>query len=57
MKFKILWVAGLMLAATAGQVQASFVTFTQVFDGGFDVSINGGGVIPSGPNGTSGTLT
>ena len=26
MKFKVLWIAGLMLAATAGQAQASFVT-------------------------------
>ena len=35
MKFKVLWIAGLMLAATAGQVQAGFV------NGGFENSLDG----------------
>jgi hypothetical protein len=36
MNFKVLWIAGLMLAATAGQVQAGFVN-----NGGFETGLSG----------------
>ena len=40
MKFKVLWMAGLMLAATAGQSEGAFVTFTHTGTGAGSIAGN-----------------
>jgi hypothetical protein len=41
MKFNVLWMAGLMLAATAGQVQGAFVSGYHETVGGKVVNLGG----------------
>jgi hypothetical protein len=38
-----------LMVASIGSAGADLVQFTQVFPGGFNVSINGGAFVPSGP--------
>ena len=49
MKSKILGLLAVALLAGPMGAQAGLIEFTQQFNGGFDVSINGGGLVPSGP--------
>ena len=49
MKNKILGLLAVGLLAGPMVAHAGLIEFTQQFDGGFNVSINGGGVAPSGP--------